>query len=394
MYKAPLHIYVVWHPSYSAGATLADQIYSHYNRDIDNPLSRGVGIPVFYRSASYGNDLPKKIKFSEAHRNAVILLIDENCIIDWKVYAKGLQEQLEKEGDGSRLIPVAISKHAHNIGDAVKSINFIRLYEATGKEDRFEKLFTSLTHELCRIMDGVARLSESTGRKYSPSPVKLFISHAKRDGKDIAIKIRDAAQANMGVKTFFDAIDIAYGYDWKNELEANVESSALLVIQTDAYASREWCRWEVLRAKQHNRPVVVINAVKEGEERSFPYLGNVPTVRWNFGVRNERRIRKILRLMLMEILRFHFTKELIERRPGLSKITGVRKHRILASPPELLTLLRKATEDETRGDVVIYPDPPITAEEIELLDDVVSGINYVTPAMLAAYQIAQEHENN
>jgi hypothetical protein len=95
----------------------------------------------------------------------------------------------------------------------------------------------------------------------------------------------------------------------------------------------------------------------------------------------------------MEILRFHFTKELIERRPGLSKITGVRKHRILASPPELLTLLRKATEDETRGDVVIYPDPPITAEEIELLDDVISGINYITPTMLAAYQIALEHEN-
>ena len=393
MYKAPIHIYVVWHPNYPAGASLADQIYSYYNRDIENPLSRGLGIPVFYRSTSYENDLPRKIQLSEAHRNAVILLIDENCIIKWKTYARGLQDELEKEDDSNRLIPVAISNHAHNIGDAVKSINFIRLYETTGRQNRFEKLFTSITHELCRIMDGVPRLSKSTGKKYSPSPVKLFISHAKRDGKDIAIKIRDAAQANTGVKTFFDAIDIAYGYDWKKELETNVESSALLVIQTDAYASREWCRWEVLRAKQHNRPLVVINAVKQGEERSFPYLGNVPTVRWNFGVRNERRIRKILRLVLMEILRFHFTKELIERRPGLSKITGVRKHRILASPPELLTLLRKATEDETRGDVVIYPDPPITAEEIELLDDVISGINYITPTMLAAYQIALEHEN-
>ncbi|WP_417591396.1 toll/interleukin-1 receptor domain-containing protein [Owenweeksia hongkongensis] len=385
MYKAPLHIYVVWHPSYPHGAKLADQIYSCYSRDISDPLSRGIGIPVFYRSAPYEDDLPRPIKLSEATRTAVILLIDNECVIDWKTYAKQLKDQLDKAGAQHRMIPIAISANAFNIGKPVSNVNFIRLHEVSGKE-RDKKLFTPLTHELCRLMNGAPRLSEGTGKNYSAAPVKLFISHAKKDGEEIAIKMRDAAQADTAVKTFFDAIDIAQGYDMRNEMAGQVESSALLVVQTDAYASREWCRWEVLRAKKNNRPVIVINAVREGEKRSFPYLGNVPTIRWNYGVRNDRQIRKILELTLMEVLRFYYTYEFISKRPGLSIITKVRKHRILASPPELLTLIRKATEDETKGNVVIYPDPPLTAEELDLLQEVTEDINYLTPTMLAAYQ--------
>lgn len=380
----------MWHPSYLGGEKLADQIYSRYNRDIEKPLSRGIGIPVFFRSVSFKDGLPKKVKFYEATRNAVILLIDNHCIIHWKTYTKEIQKELIEAGEDHRLIPVAISEHAHNIGDVVSSVNFIRLYEVGGKLDRLEKLFTELTHELCRIMNGVPRLSETTRTKYSPAPVKLFISHAKKDGKEIAAKIRDVAHTNTALSTFFDAIDISYSHDWRNELQANVESCALLVVQTDAYASREWCRWEVLRAKKNNRPVVVVNAVREGEERGFPYLGNAPSIRWKHGVRNTRQIRKILELILMEILRFQYTYEFISKRPGLGSITKVRKHRILASPPELLTLIRKATEDETRGNVVIYPDPPLTTEELELLNEVTDDINYITPTMMAAYEIAMQ----
>jgi hypothetical protein len=390
MYKAPLHIYVVWHPSYRAGAALAEKIYSCYNRDIEKPLSRGLGIPVFFRSAFYKGNVPKEIKLGEATRNAVILLIDNHCIIQWKGYAKALQQQLSEADDNHRLIPVAVSENAANIGGAVNVVNFIRLFQSNNKQDRIEKLVASLTHELCRLMDGIGRLSEVSRTKYSPAPVQLFISHAKKDGLEIANKIMGSAKDDIGVNTFFDAIDIGSGYDWKNELDAQIESTALLVVQTDAYASREWCRWEVLKAKKNNRPVVVINAVKEGEERSFPYLGNVPTIRWNYGVRNTRQLRKILQLILMEVLRFRFTHELIQKRPGLNTITKVRKHRILASPPELLTLIRKATEEETKGNVVIYPDPPLTAEEIEVLTEVTDDVHYLTPTMLAAHQATQE----
>ena len=67
--------------------------------------------------------------------------------------------------------------------------------------------------------------------------------------------------------------------------------------------------------------------------------------------------------------------------------TGTRKPKILASPPELLTLLEKAGDEETKGKVIVYPDPPLTAEEIELLSEMSDQYDYVTPTMLPAYSL-------
>src|SRR5438094_803908 len=56
-YQPSLHLYVVWNPDShdgpdaSAGAQIAERIYSHFCRDVAEPISRGLGIPVFYRTA-------------------------------------------------------------------------------------------------------------------------------------------------------------------------------------------------------------------------------------------------------------------------------------------------------------------------------------------------------
>lgn len=390
MYKAPLHIYVVWHPKYQRGKKFAEQVYSQYNRNIEEPLSRGIGIPVFFRSAVYKDDLPKAINLNEAERNAVLVLVDNQAIINWKSYLADLQIQVGNAGGDNRLIPVSISDNFLNIGKTITEINPIRIKTGMPFKLQRQALFAQFTHELCRMLYGKPRKSSETGQNYSNDPVSLFISHAKRDGASMAQEIKAAAEADTSIKTFFDAIDIAPGYKWPVELEANIESTALLVIQTDAYSSREWCRWEVLKAKKNGRPVVVINAVKEGEERSFPYLGNVPTIRWKNSGNKDGLINKILAFTLYEILRFQYTYLFLSSRPRLASITHVRKknQKLLASPPELLTLLEKAAEDKTKGKIVLYPDPPLTTEEIELLNETTEEFEYLTPTMLAAYEIA------
>lgn len=385
MYKAQLHIHVVWHPKYKTGQKIANRLYSHYNRNVEESLSRGIGIPVFYRSTIYENELPKKIELKEAERNAVVLLVDMHAINDWKDYAKELQQQVNNAGEGNRLFPVSISSNFPNIGSSVTESNFIRLHDLNGTSKQLEQLLSQLTHELCRMLYGKPRLSEATKKPLSNEPITLFISHAKKDGASIAKEIKAVADADTSMKTFFDTIDIASGHKFKNELQGNIESAALLAIQTDSYSSREWCRWEVLKAKKENRPVVVINAVKEGEERSFPYLGNVPTIRWKTNTYKEKLIKRILDFSLYEVLRFIYTYKYLESLKGLTKLTGTRKPKILASPPELLTLLEKATESETKGNIVIYPDPPLTSEEIELLMDATDDFEFLTPTFLAAY---------
>lgn len=394
MYKAPLHIYVVWHPKSKTGSKFANQIYSRYTRNIEEPLSReGIGIPVFFRSVAHKNDLPKQIDLAEANRNAVLVLVDDQAIIHWKSYLAGLLKQVNASGKNNRFIPVSLSHNFSNIGAAINKINGVRIDPGIRYDEQQKALIPQLTHELCRMLYDKPRQSERTRQDYSPEPISLFISHAKLDGTEMAKEIKSAAEADTPIKTFFDAIDIAPGHKWPVELEANIESTALLVIQTDAYASREWCRWEVLKAKKSGRPVVVVNAVKEGEDRSFPYLGNVPTIRWKNTGSKSKLIKKILAFTLFEILRFHYTFQLLTTRPRLASITRVRikqDQKILASPPELLTLLEKATEETTRGKIVLYPDPPLTAEEVELLNETTDDIDYLTPTMLAAYETAIE----
>ena len=74
--KYPLNIYVVWHPDCEIGKTIAEEIYSTFCRDYQNPLSRGIGIPVYFRYIKLDNEQPLPIETSEAEKNAIILLIN------------------------------------------------------------------------------------------------------------------------------------------------------------------------------------------------------------------------------------------------------------------------------------------------------------------------------
>jgi hypothetical protein len=48
---------------------------------------------------------------------------------------------------------------------------------------------------------------------------------------------------------FIDTNDLTGGELFTEELEAEIADATLLAIHTDAYSSRPFCRWEVLRAK-------------------------------------------------------------------------------------------------------------------------------------------------
>lgn len=395
-YKSPLNIYVLWHPKFKGGQKIAEQIYCWYSKNITEPLSRGIGIPVFFRSVSYEHNEPIKIPFEDAENNAVILLVDNHAILNWRTYGEKILANIEnlKQPTNHLLFPVSLVKNATKISSIINRNDYIRLHEISTPKKKMEFLKMQLTNELCRMLIDVSRISEIGKKENIPmsnEPINLFLSHAKKDGVQIAEEIKKYIDEKIAINTFFDRIDISSGHKFSDEILANIimEQTSFIAIQTDAYASREWCRWEVLKAKKHDRPVIVINAVKEGEERSFPYLGNVPVIRWNHNKRNkEAFIKKILDNILYEILRFTYTKKHIQSSKkglGLTKITGVRKDKILASPPELLTLLEKAVEDDTKGKLVIYPDPPLTTEEIELLSEVSEDFDYITPVMLPAY---------
>jgi hypothetical protein len=254
-------------------------------------------------------------------------------------------------------------------------------------------MLSKLLHELCRLIISPPKVTEA-GTTRSAKPVNLFLSHAKADGAEIATQIKTYIEADSAMKTFFDANDIAPGYRFSNELKGAIETSALICIQTDHYATREWCLFEVITAKRFDRPVVVLNAVMQREPRSFPYIGNVPTMRWN--PQDKSRFREVVDMALFEVLGNTYNQMFLSALQKLYTLPpGTHP---VGHAPELFTILKLREKARGREDAagsmestnyILYPDPPLGDEEIQLLQDLSPDTHFITPTMLPAveYQI-------
>ena len=255
-------------------------------------------------------------------------------------------------------------------------------------------MMSKLVHELCRLIVSPPQRT-AAGTTTSAKPVKLFLSHAKADGAQIAKQIKNYIEEDSSMKTSFDANDIAPGYRFSDELKGAIETSAVICIQTDYYATREWCLFEVITAKRFDRPVVVVNAIMERIPRSFPYIGNVPAMRWN--PKDKSRFRKVVDMALLQVLDYTYSDlfqqallKLYEMPPGTLSI---------GHAPELLTMLSLRDNEQDNESAagsaestkyILYPDPPLGDEEIRLLQDQSPDMRFVTPTMLPVI----EHQFN
>lgn len=254
---------------------------------------------------------------------------------------------------------------------------------------RGNQMMSKLVHELCRLIISPPTV-DAEGTTASAKPVNLFLSHAKADGAEIAKAIKNYIEEDSSMKTFFDANDIAPGYRFSDELKRAIKTSALICIQTDFYATREWCLFEVITAKRYDRPVVALNAVEQREPRSFPYIGNVPTTRWN--PKDKSRFRAVVDSALFEVLN-HTYSDMYQK--AVLKLYDVPGVQTVGHAPELFTILKrreeakkKEEENETSADAkestkyLLYPDPPLGDEEIKLLQDLSPDMRFITPTML------------
>jgi hypothetical protein len=353
--------YVVWHPAFEHGATLARKIFAFLNRDLEAPEARAIGIPVYFRSTPLpSGNLPLEIKPAPGTLSFVILLVDRQMGVDphWRSYIDKLLARLPK----GHVLPCLFTQVTAELGPAFNSLNSVVLQLGkVSKAEQSRRLLHEVSHALSRLLLQPRRAARGS---LPPPPISLFVSHAKRDGVRFAAELRDFILTQTQGSAFFDVNRIAPGYPFDVQIFTEVANSALIVVQTDAYASREWCRREVIEAKRLGRPIVVLNAVQKGEERSFPYLGNVPTLRW---APQEQSIREACRalvdLTLREVLHSaFFAREIAQLKALYPLLAGAQ---ILTRPPELLTAPR--LKRGAKPPPVIYPDPPIGDEELEVL---------------------------
>ena len=122
--KHPLSLYIVWHSEFAQGKSIANNMYSVFCRDTEQPLARGLGIPVYYRSSTSGTK-PIAIEGKNSDCNAIILLIDDHYFLD-KMLKEYTKDIVGLVNDKTRIFPVALCKEAHEIGCGLKSLQFIK----------------------------------------------------------------------------------------------------------------------------------------------------------------------------------------------------------------------------------------------------------------------------
>ena len=371
--KPFLVIYVIWHPSFKEGAGIAESLREHFRRSVFENVSGGTGLSVIYRSTpAPGSSVPLPIDLREAESTAIVVLVDSNLTYNgaWVGYIHELVEETEDTGLGTRIFPVSIESGA---------INKLQLDEQAflwdGWEGSLEKrqwrLIGELTYEFCRILrhylEHLKRPAESdaTLEAYLKK-VQIFLSHSKHDaeGERIAYAVRDRIHSGHALSIFFDVHDIPAGLRFYKVLLQQVRVSAMIAIYTDSYSSREWCRREVIEAKLWNVPLVVANCISNLDDRSFPYMGNVPVVRLD-GC-EASRIDFIINRLLDEVLKDFLWRcqvELAQSRAGSHVM-------FMPRPPELISLACLPPEAEVPEPMIVYPGPPLSNEEERLFADI------------------------
>lgn len=394
-YKTPLAVYILWHPDYVHGRQIAKSLYSTLCRDSEKPLVRALGIPVYFRSAlPEGERQPIPIDFTASEYTAVLPLISDEFVNDrdFSSYLEDLYQICSQEKSKRRMYPIQVSKNSFNVSKVLAPINFIRTPPYRGCEGERSEFITKhikspILHELCRMLMNMKRGSEETDSLTLAPPVKLFISHSKHDeAKSDAIKFRDYINSQTQLKTFFDANDIAFGSDFGDEIKRAASESALVVFQSDSYSDREWCRIEVLTAKAAGCPIVIVNAVKTGEKRAFPYLGNHPSIRLN------DNYQSIIDLTLEQVLFNKFTRNSLD---SLTDLYNIKTDRILSNAPELFNFIQLKKDKSRAVDkyvLVVYPDPPLGSEEMNLLNELDDDFVFITPIMLPSISKRNEQK--
>lgn len=385
-FKSPLSIYVLWHPEFKEGKEYAKSIYNTYSGENGNVTHAKYDIPVHYRTKPYNKETFAKIPFSESDKNALILLVDEHMFNDTN-WAAAIDDLLKSKPKSTRILPIPFSEYAFDFNP--ENLNNFQFIKSDKSHFCPDKNYINNNRVIkYRLLESIAKFLFNVKEDYdteehSDPPIKLFISHAKDDGKDLAIQFRNHIYSNTKLKAFFDANDIADGHHFEQEIKKHIDHSAFVIFNTDIYSDREWCRKEIIIAKRYRCPIIGVIDIKKGERRSFPYSGNFPTITW------DNNFEEIINLILSQVISDKYNELYLKSIVEMYELEKKHSCLVLPKAPELFNYIDienlKQENKEVKSLIVLYPDPPIGIEELSLLNDVDKKIKFITPLLLPTY---------
>lgn len=349
--QTPLSVYLLIDKNNRLASEIFNRFYTLLCRDVEKPLSDGLDIPVYLISNDENGEI-KSIDFQQSEKNAIFFFADMAVYLGdtkWRDYILRLNEQIES-GTPAVLYSVKQFEYATDLG-------FINKDQMILPPN--DDIITGWDEVSSRIYDCLIRYMKDMAQ----DKLKLFISHAKRDGLVVAENLRNSLRSKTKLDSFFDKNDIIEGVDFEKQIKENVKSSLLMVLDSDAYGTRQWCQKEILCAKKYGVPIVVVDMHSDVITRTFPYMGNVPSIRLN-----DDNLDTAINLLLRTGLRYEFQKNY------LTKIVQEGNNDdfdILSYQPELLDMHMLEKNN------VLYPEPPVSEEERRILNS--TKKNFITP---------------
>jgi TIR domain len=105
---------------------------------------------------------------------------------------------------------------------------------------------------------------------------------------------------------FFDRHDIPHGHSVQVSIEDAIEGSMMVAVWTDKLLESPWCQLEIIEARRRQRPMLIVDALTTNTPRLFPFLGNMPVVRW------AANPDFVVSLILLELIRAHHLQKIFE----------------------------------------------------------------------------------
>ena len=359
--RIPMSIYLLYHKDFKEGPQIYSDIYKLLCRNPREPFFDGVDIPVYYCAGDDKEEI-NEVYTNRSEKIFILLLIDQYMYRSqrWRTYIKELvKRQIENQ---IQIYPVSLYKYAFEFNSDLQWNQFITL-SSDSILDNWEEFQTCLFDNLIRFL-----------KQQGTKKLNIFISHSKKDKDCIGVcrakELRDYLRSETKLSSFFDVNDIMDGFRFDKQIEGTIKESLLIVLFTNTYSSREWCRREVLTAKENRVPVIAVFLLNGTVDRIFPYIGNVPSTIYT------GNWRPIINLLLRTALdQYNESLLLAEMKNEDTDI--------IPFPPEAYSF---SILDGGKNKI-LYPEPPLGREELNVLERINSEVKFYTPMQYATLDV-------
>lgn len=366
-----IKINVIWDKENIDGEILAEAFYRYFCSGELSALSENIfSIPV--RCKQYDN-YNKKVKCIQGYLTVNVLLSDTYMRLNDR--DRRFVTYLENIKNANHLyVPIALDKNGLEYIDKSECLTVYKNKYSVRNCDARDKILSDLESKLSNfknidILWVLRRTLERIAGKYSylvgktqSEKVNLFICHTKSTGKKELEETQKRLAVNTGADFFVDKNTILIGEKFNAAIFKEIEKRAVMVVATDNISEREWCLKEIMRAKEFDAPILIVDAYKKIDNRLFPYLGNCPLVHFDLNDESGENANFVYEALANEILwnAYNIHKQ---------KYTGNVK--VLPRKIELTDLVFL----KNKYDKIVYPEPPLAATEKSIIDECITRLN-------------------